>query len=171
MSSVSELMARSVIRGLAVCLLVSQLFIPGPPRVAPAVPEPAPFSRGGIGGHLWMHLDQPGSDRTHFRMYQFNPTGSDGRGTGWYHEGDFTEWLTETLRYEVRGQKLILHFELANETVETAFRIERTGEGKDRAPRLVVDPDPRRYWKGYDYYASKDAAGAAWLEKFKHLTP
>lgn len=91
---------------------------------------------------LWI---QPTKDRRGgqgFRMYQLQPPTIDGRGVGWYHEGDMAEWSTETLTYRRTGESLELHFSLRDERVSTSMKL--AGHGAERT--LTLESDPRNFW-------------------------
>ena len=96
---------------------------------------------------LWV---QPTHDRRGgqgFRMYQLQAPTIDGRGVGWYHEGDMAEWSTETLSYRRTGDKLELYFPIRNERVTTSIRL----EGKGKSKTLTLMEDPRNYWHERTY--------------------
>ncbi|MBI3893289.1 MAG: hypothetical protein HY303_17360 [Candidatus Wallbacteria bacterium] len=155
---------RSLVWGVALAALIGLPLRKDPPAADPMVRVPEALAGNAIGGRLWTHIDRPTRDREKFRMYQFNPAGSDGKGTGWYHEGDFTEWMTETLRYEIHGSELKLFFDLAGEKATVRFRVERGRGSNGEDLKLTLTPDPRRYWKPYEYFASsKSRAGAETL--------
>ncbi len=163
--------ARGIVWGVALLALTGVQRVPPAPgqsepgsQLAPAAvaAQPAPAAGNALGGRLWTHIDRVRGGREKFRMYQFNPAGSDGKGTGWYHEGDFAEWMTETLRYEIHGHELRLFFDLAHERASIRFQV-RKGRGPDGEDLvLALTPDPRRYWKPYEYFAhSKSRAALA----------
>ena len=95
-----------------------------------------PFAR------LWTESTTDKKGNSGFRMYQLQAPTIDGRGVGWYHEGDFTEWSTETLHYRRTGPKLSLYFPVRNERHVTTL-----AEGEDKGVRtLAFASDPRNYW-------------------------
>ena len=97
-----------------------------------------PFAR------MWKQKTPDGKG---FRLYQLQAPTIDGRGLGWYHEGDFTEWSTETLEYRRTGQKLALHFPLRNER-----HVTEVAEAKAKGVRtLHLVEDPRNYWHPRTY--------------------
>jgi hypothetical protein len=101
----------------------------------------------GPGGRLWIDLRNYATGGRGFSMYQLRAPGIDGRGTGWFHRGDFDDWSTESLTYRIAGDRLEMVFELAGEKTETRFRI--AGEGDDRT--LALEDDPRDYWHAHAY--------------------
>ncbi|MFZ9889873.1 MAG: hypothetical protein ACO3JL_20445, partial [Myxococcota bacterium] len=67
----------------------------------------------------------------------------DGRGTGWFHRGDFDDWSTESLTYRLHGDIVELRFELTGEVFQTPFALRQSsGEGVE----LRLDEDPRNFW-------------------------
>jgi hypothetical protein len=106
------------------------------PRGVDFADGPHPLAR------LWI---QPTKDRRGgegFRMYQLQPPTIDGRGVGWYHEGDMAEWSTETLTYRRTGDKMELYFPVRDERFTTDIAL--TGEGPKRT--LTLREDPRNFW-------------------------
>jgi hypothetical protein len=83
-----------------------------------------------------------------FAMYQLQPQAIDGRGVGWYHRGDYDEWLTESLTYRQSGDKITLGFTLRHETQQTPLEI---GEAADGARTLTLAEDPRDFWRAHTY--------------------
>ena len=93
---------------------------------------------------LWTESVEGGKG---FRMYQLQAPTIDGRGVGWYHEGDFHEWSTETLEYRRTGDRLSLFFPVRNER-----HVTRLTEGKASGVRtLQLDEDPRNFWHPRTY--------------------
>lgn len=95
---------------------------------------------------MWMNIEKYKTGGMGFRIYQFKEPALDGRGVGWFHQGDFDDWSTEMLTYRKSpfgtGDKLELHFTLRDEHAVSAMRI-RTHDGR-RA--MTVDEDPRHFW-------------------------
>lgn len=91
---------------------------------------------------LWVHPTKDRRGGRGFRMYQLQPPTIDGRGVGWYHEGDMSEWSTETLTYRRTGDSLELVFSLRNERASTTIALR--GEGRERS--LTLAEDPRNFW-------------------------
>jgi hypothetical protein len=116
-------------------------------RTVRAAPIGAEGESAGPGGRLWIDLRNYATGGRGFSMYQLRAPGIDGRGTGWFHRGDFDDWSTESLTYRIAGDRLEMVFELAGETTETRFRI--AGEGDDRT--LVLADDPRDFWHAHTY--------------------
>jgi hypothetical protein len=100
-----------------------------------------------IDHRLWIDVRRFRQGGLGFAMYQLQRAGIDGRGTGWFHRGDFDEWTTETLVYRAREGALELQFPLAREQVLTTFVVE--GEGDDRT--LIVADDPRDFGLHHRY--------------------
>lgn len=116
-------------------------------------------------GHMWIDLRQFATGGQGFSMYQFRPAGIDGRGTGWFHRGDFDDWSTEWLNYRVVGDQLELQFPLAREDAATRFAVATDAEGQRT---LSVADDPRDYWHSHRYVDMGPSFGTArapmWLE-------
>lgn len=110
----------------------------------------------GPGGRLWIDLRKYATGGRGFSMYQLRAPGIDGRGTGWFHRGDFDDWSTESLTYRIAGDRLELVFELSGEKAQTRFRI--AGEGADRT--LLVADDPRDFWHAHAYRDAGPSFGA-----------
>lgn len=77
-----------------------------------------------------------------FRIYQLREPAADGRGMGWYHQGDYDDWSTESLLYRITGAQLHLSFVLRKEAAATTFRVE---QGRS-ARTLELREDPRNFW-------------------------
>ena len=96
---------------------------------------------------LWTQQISDGTENVGFRMYQLQAPTIDGRGVGWYHEGDFAEWSTETLEYRRTGDRLALFFPVRNERHVTDIK-----EGTDGGVRtLALTEDPRNFWHPRTY--------------------
>ena len=95
---------------------------------------------------LWI---EPTGDKKQggFRMYQLQAPTIDGRGVGWYHEGDYADWSTETLQYRRTGKRLSLFFPVRNEQ-HVSDLVEGHADGV-RTLRLVEDP--RNFWHPRTY--------------------
>jgi hypothetical protein len=93
-------------------------------------------------GRMWINLTHYATGGAGFAIYQFREAGIDGRGAGWFHQGDFDDWSTESLAYRLFGDKIELAFELRRERAISEFCIK--GEGKDR--RFALHNDPREFW-------------------------
>lgn len=96
---------------------------------------------------LWIEETQDVRGQRGFRMYQLQAPTIDGRGVGWYHEGDMSDWSTETLTYRRTGDTMELYFPLRNERITTKIRL--VGEGRERS--LTLTEDPRNYWHERTY--------------------
>ena len=82
-----------------------------------------------------------------FAIYQFKDAGIDGRGTGWYHQGDYDDWTTESLTYRLYGDRVDLLFELRGEAFTARYALDAVG-GKRR---LTLSEDPRNFWLGRSF--------------------
>jgi hypothetical protein len=98
-------------------------------------------------GRMWIDLRTYATGGRGFALYQLREPGIDGRGTGWFHRGDFDDWSTEALTYRRIEDELELTFESTGQTFSTTFAIE--GEGDARVLRL--DTDPRDYGLHHRY--------------------
>src|SRR5262245_28127994 len=68
-----------------------------PMLLAPGLGEPEPAAADW--GRMWTDQRRYATGGLGFRIYQLKDAGADGRGIGWYHQGDYDEWSTESLRY------------------------------------------------------------------------
>lgn len=91
---------------------------------------------------LWIETTRDRKGGEGFRMYQLQAPTIDGRGVGWYHEGDMTEWSTETLAYRRTGEAMELYFPVRDERFSSGLRIK--GKGPKRT--LSLTEDPRNFW-------------------------
>jgi len=107
----------------------------GGPRSSIGALNQDPFAR------MWMHRRDLGKGRLDFRIYQFQPAGQDGHGTGWYHHGDFDEWTTEALGFHRGPRGMHLHFAARDEWAFSEFAVR-----EDRGTRrLRLERDPRYF--------------------------
>lgn len=106
----------------------------------PLTPKTHPLAR------LWIEptVDRKGSEG--FRMYQLQAPTIDGRGVGWYHEGDMSDWSTETLTYRRTGDTIELVFPVRGERFSSEIRID-TSEPRT----LTLAEDPRNFWHSRTY--------------------
>ena len=109
---------------------------------APEMLVAAPFA-----DRVWIDFQPYATGGAGFSMYQFEPAAIDGRGVGWFHEGDFDQWRTEALSYRVDGDRVELFFELGQELGITSFAI----GADDRGRVLRFDEDPRDFWLTHEY--------------------
>lgn len=109
-------------------------------EVSQGVSAPGPLP----GGRMWIEENRYATGGMGFSIYQFREAGIDGRGVGWFHEGDFDNWSTETLSYRIVGDQLELHFNRSfrEEKWSTPFRL---GEEKGKRT-LTLTSDPRNFW-------------------------
>ncbi len=96
-----------------------------------------PFAR------MWMHRRKLRGGGTDFRIYQFRPAQRNGHGTGWYHEGDFDEWTTESLHYHRGPKSLHLIFDQRGEKAFTPMEM--------RNHKLHLRYDPRYFGRSSAY--------------------
>lgn len=106
----------------------------------PETPKEHPLAR------LWIHETKDRKDSIIFRMYQLQPPTIDGRGVGWFHEGDMTEWSTETLTYRHTGDSITFDFPVRNERHSTSLEISK---GSRRT--FTLGEDPRNFWHPRTY--------------------
>ncbi len=104
-------------------------------------PQDHPLAR------MWKHTLTDAHGQERFFMYQLQAPALDGRGVGWYHEGDYMNWSTESLTYRRSGDQLILQFSLRGEDARTGLRID--AEGPHRS--LHLSQDPRNFWHPRSY--------------------
>ncbi|MCA9712197.1 MAG: hypothetical protein KDK70_40550, partial [Myxococcales bacterium] len=109
-------------------------------------------------GHMWIDLRAYATGGRGFSMYQLRPAGIDGRGVGWFHRGDFDDWSTEALTYRVVGDRLELHFSLAERHEISTFTVSTDPEGRRW---LELHDDPRDFWHGHRYADMGPSFGAA----------
>lgn len=130
-------------------------------RYAQLRPDPvAPHdgaSCGGapLGGRMWMDHVRFATGGYGFGLYQLRCAGIDGRGTGWFHRGDFDDWTTEALVYRIVGGRIELQFATGSGTEVTGFAV----EPGDPAT-LTIAGDPRDFWHPHRYVDAGPAFGA-----------
>jgi hypothetical protein len=132
----------------------------------------------GLGDRLWIDWQAHAAGGGSFRMYQLAPTAIDGRGVGWFHEGDFDDWSTEAFDYRVvstarptidersaSGAEIVgelqMQFRLRGEHASTSFvlrdapKADALEEGSTTADpstrTLELVDDPRDYWSSHRY--------------------
>ncbi|NJK88554.1 MAG: hypothetical protein HC923_03580 [Myxococcales bacterium] len=91
---------------------------------------------------MWMHRRPRLHGGLDFRIYQFQPANASGHGRGWYHEGDYDEWTTESLTYHKGQDTLHLRFDEPREIAASPYQLNRSR----KAAVLGLDADPR--WFG-----------------------
>ncbi len=96
---------------------------------------------------MWIDLQRYATGGQGFALYQLRDAGIDGRGTGWFHRGDFDEWNTEALVYRVQGEQLTLSFAHEGRTYRTRVTFDQGAE----PPRLALTHDPRDFDHAHTY--------------------
>lgn len=133
-------------------------FVPPPAlgTVAPDLVDDAPEVStvdARIDHRLWIDEVKFATGGMGFRLYQLRAAGIDGRGTGWFHVGDYDDWSTESLGYRLlRGadggiDRLDLQFPLANTRHTTALSLFAVDDGRV----LRLSSDPRDFNASHDY--------------------
>lgn len=115
-----------------------------------------PFSSPG--GQMWIDLRRYETGGEGFSIYQLAPASIDGRGIGWHHRGDFDDWSTEALTYQIVGDTLALRFMLRGEEHDTRFALEGGPKGT-----LLLEEDPRNFWHRSKLKHMGRSFEAAWL--------
>lgn len=106
-------------------------------------------------GRMWFDRVGFATGGYGFGMYQLRCAGIDGRGTGWFHRGDFDDWTTEALVYRIHDGRLDLQFATTHGDEWTSFTI-------GASPRTMrVANDPRDFWHSHDYVDVGPSFGAA----------
>lgn len=105
-----------------------------------------------IGNRLWIDEKKFATGGMGFSMYQLLDTAIDGRGVGWFHQGDYDDWSTESLSYRVIKDRIEMKFGVRGETHTMHWSLENPQDPKQRM--LVIDDDPRNFWH-YRKYADK----------------
>lgn len=109
-------------------------------------------------GHMWIDLRAYANGGQGFSLYQLRPAGIDGRGVGWFHRGDFDDWSTEAMTYRITGDRLELHFSLADRRETSTFVLTTDDEG---TRWLDLADDPRDFWHPHRYADIGPSFGAA----------
>jgi hypothetical protein len=107
-----------------------------------------------IDDRLWIDQKRFATGGIGFQLYQLRKAGIDGRGTGWFHVGDYDDWSTESFSFRIRrataeGQKnaLDLRFGLRDETSSTGFVVDTSGPHR----LLGLVSDPRDFWAPHTF--------------------
>lgn len=110
-------------------------------------------------GRLWIDLRNYATGGQGFAMYQLRPAGIDGRGTGWFHRGDFDDWSTQALSYRLvpEAGRLELAFFGEHGGEVTRYAIESDADAR----RLWLSADPRDFWHAHAYVDAGPSFGAA----------
>jgi hypothetical protein len=131
-------------------------------RRSEAIASPGADASAALGpapaGHMWIDLQRHATGGQTFALYQFRGVGIDGRGTGWFHRGDFDDWSTEALAYRIVGDRLELDFTLADQVELTAFTVRTDADGRRW---LELADDPRDFWHPHRYVDMGPSFGAA----------
>jgi hypothetical protein len=115
----------------------------------PLTLESTPGAAGGpLGGRLWGEEQRYATGGMGFAIYQLQAQTIDGRGVGWYHRGDYDEWLTESLTYRQQGDRISFGFTLRHEGAQSALSL---GEAADGTRTLTLAEDPRDFWRAHTY--------------------
>jgi hypothetical protein len=114
----------------------------------------------GLGGRMWLDRTGYATGGYGFSLYQLRAAGIDGRGTGWFHRGDFDDWSTESLVYRTSGDRLELEFHGGDGSELTRFAVV---PGEPRT--LVLEHDPRDWWHPHRYLDAGPSFGAveSWI--------
>ncbi|MEQ8280632.1 MAG: hypothetical protein RMA76_39950 [Deltaproteobacteria bacterium] len=106
---------------------------------------PIAESNGHPMSRMWIHQQRYATGGMGFAMYQLQEPDADGRGNGWYHEGDYDDWSTEALRFHLRGDRMELEFEVRRERAVTKF------DYQSEPKAIVLRADPRNFglWRDY----------------------
>lgn len=120
--------------------------------------EPLAMSSDDPGGRIWIDYRNFATGGAGFHMYQLNAPALDGRGIGWYHEGDFDDWSTESLTYRIDGDHLELFFDLREEPNVTHFTM---GEDERGQRWLELQRDPRDFWAPHRFLDGGESFGGA----------
>jgi hypothetical protein len=136
---------------------------PGPTRYfrrSEAIVEPDAAAGAGPApaGHMWIDLQRYATGGQGFALYQLRGAGIDGRGTGWFHRGDFDDWSTESLGYRIVGDRLELELTLAEQSEITSFVVRTEADGRRW---LELADDPRDFWHPHRYLDVGPSFGAA----------
>ncbi len=112
-----------------------------------------------VAGRMWMDRTGFATGGYGFGLYQLRCAGIDGRGTGWYHRGDFDDWTTESLIYRIAGDRLELQFATGSRLESTPFVV-----AGDDVRTLTLTADPRDFWHGHRYVDVGASFGSAALD-------
>lgn len=99
-----------------------------------------------VAGRLWLDRTSYATGGYGFGLYQLRCGGIDGRGTGWFHRGDFDDWTTESLVYRIAGNEIELQLANTAATERTRFTV------RGAEPRVLeLASDPRDFWHAHRY--------------------
>lgn len=112
-----------------------------------------------VAGRMWMDRTAFATGGYGFDLYQLRCAGIDGRGTGWFHRGDFDDWTTESLVYRIAGDRLELQFATGARPESTPFVV-----AGDDVRTLTLASDPRDFWHAHRYIDVGASFGSAALD-------
>jgi hypothetical protein len=154
--------------GAAVLVLVDDPKGAGTVRYRQRRNDPVEHDAAGAGrvdGRLWLDRVPYATGGYGFSLYQLRAGGIDGRGTGWFHRGDFDDWTTEALGYRIVGDRLELEFASGDRHATTFVRV--AGEPAS----LTLHEDPRDFWHAHRYVDAGPSFGQAGAAALGPLGP
>jgi hypothetical protein len=98
-------------------------------------------------GRMWTHVETYVDKSYRFRIYQLHEPDESGRGIGWFHDGDYDNWSTESLDYRIADGRMTLRFHERDESHTT----EITRGTKKGQRTITLTNDPRNYWQRRTY--------------------
>jgi hypothetical protein len=114
-----------------------------------------------LAGRLWLDRTSYATGGYGFGLYQLRCAGIDGRGTGWFHRGDFDDWTPVSLVYRIVGDTIELQLATTAGVERTHFAVHGT------EPRVLdLATDPRDFWHAHRYIdvgASFGQHDLAWI--------
>ncbi|MEQ9502619.1 MAG: hypothetical protein RIT81_37455 [Deltaproteobacteria bacterium] len=112
-----------------------------------------PFAR------MWTHQQRFATGGMGFAIYQLQAPDAEGRGNGWYHEGDYDDWSTESLRYRVGPDVITFDFDVRDERATSTLLWEQ-----DRSAFTILR-DPRNFGQRRTYRDGGRSFGTDWLQR------
>ena len=109
--------------------------VEGPLEFSQLMGAEHPWSR------MWTEQSKFATGGMRFRIYQFQPPDAQGKGIGWYHQGDYDDWTTEAFQYRKGTDAIHFLFLQKKDWEKTKFR---EVAGDKRAIELMSDP--RNFW-------------------------
>jgi len=98
-------------------------------------------------GQMWIDAQRYTNGELRFQIYQFAIGAPDGRGAGWHHRGDFSDWSTEGFSYRFNPKDVTLRFDLTGEEHTSPYRLQSKGE----TTLFSLGDDPRNFWHRTDF--------------------